>query len=351
MKDGVEMSGVHHADDFLIEGRSSIFRAKSDFSVSIVIPTFNRCELLKRILLELEKQCLSEHAEVLVVDDGSTDSTVNMLGLLTHSTSLALWYASFKDNGGPARARNAALGMARGKIILIIGDDILPADDFVSRHLKWHEKHPSEFDAVLGYVTWPDDLKPSSFMKWMEHGGRRYFFNFQDMQSNHQIDSNFFYTSNVSLKTALLFRTSLFDESFPFASQEDLELGYRLGKCGMRLYFDRQIVGYHWHNLSVQDIIRRTYLHGYSAKLYWEKVPDRASLFKRIVRHILTTVATSMSGRFLWKTIVNHLHRCPGGPMSWKFVLMLSYWAGLGDALKHKPPREFKSDINVVQIP
>jgi glycosyltransferase involved in cell wall biosynthesis len=320
-------------------GQSSAIGTLTEPVLSIVIPTFNRSSVLKRVLAELDRQCGAERAEILVVDDGSADETTNVLVSFAQTTRVAFWFGCLQEHGGPAKVRNTALKMARGRIVVIMGDDTIPAPDFVSRHRKWHEDHPSEADAVLGYVTWPEELNPSPFMKWMEQGGRRYFFNFQDMQSNHEVDSSFFYTSNVSLKRALLFRTSLFDESFPFASQEDLELGYRLGKCGMRLYFDREIVGYHWHNLVVQDIIRRTYLHGYSAKLYWEKVPDTASLFKRTARRILASVATSAPGLFLWKMIAGHLQKSAGGPVSWMSVLMLSYWVGSGDSSRNRPSR------------
>jgi glycosyltransferase involved in cell wall biosynthesis len=283
-----------------------------------------------------------EHYEIIVSDDGSSDGTQAFLVCFSQQTSTNFKYVIADKNGGPARARNQALKHVSGDIIIIIGDDIEVSQDFVQKHFNWHSTHNRKEDAVLGYVTWPETICPSNFMRWLEAGGRDFFFRYADLKPNEIIDCQNFYTCNVSLKKSLLSETTLFDESFPYASHEDLEMGERLGVLGMNLYYDDTIKGYHHHFLNIKGIAKRVYLMGYSAYLFWKKVPDRSSHFKRTVRYLVIRAASlpgiwSLLNRILSLTNTetgNHPHR-------WKIILTLSYWLGLADATRNRGTRQF----------
>src|SRR5690606_607060 len=106
-------------------------------AVSVVIPTRDRSEVLRRTLDALARQTVpAEAMEVIVVADGCTDDTTTWLrgyrpryrlrcGELPHS--------------GPAAARNAGAAAAAGEILLFLDDDIEPAPGFVAEHLRSHE--------------------------------------------------------------------------------------------------------------------------------------------------------------------------------------------------------------------
>jgi len=84
-------------------------------ALSVVLPTYNRADALVKVLESLETQdCPPESFEVVVVDDGSSDSTARVLADFAATTSLSLRFHSLERNSGPAAARNAALRMARG---------------------------------------------------------------------------------------------------------------------------------------------------------------------------------------------------------------------------------------------
>ena len=309
--------------------------------ISVMLPTFRRLDALDRTLAVLERQSVAHvDCEIIVVDDGSRDGTETYLADFSKKTSACFSYIVLAENGGPARARNFGLSRCRGDVILIIGDDIEPEKDLVERHLRSHQENQDERHAVLGHVSFPDELQPNEFMKWLEGGGRKYFFNYGDLVSGEETGPLYFYTCNVSVKRSLLEKSGWFDESFPYASHEDLELGYRLANQGMRLIYDAQAEGYHYHKLSVQGITRRIYLMGYSAELFWQKVNERGGAGKQALRSIITWCAATPPGLFIWKRLAEKTYadRKPY-PVQWHVLLFLSFFIGLSDSKKRKALR------------
>ena len=303
-------------------------------AISVILPTFNRMKVLELVLTSLERQTASKKKfEVIVSDDGSSDGTQDFLRQYAKITACRFQFVLAEKNNGPAKARNLALYQAKGTIIIIIGDDIEVNEEFVQQHLDWHTTHNAIGDAVLGYVTWPESIKPNNFMRWLETGGRYFFFPYADFQSGHTVDCQNFYTCNISIKRSLLYSTNLFDESFPYASHEDIELGERLRLEGMTLYYEQSIQGYHHHFLHIEGIAKRVYLMGYSAHIYWQKVADRSSQSKKSLRFLLRHLFL-LPG--IWSLLVQLL-KIPAGkksntPFRWKLILIMSYWLGIADA-------------------
>lgn len=88
--------------------------------VSVIIPTYNEEKFIGRCLASLQKQKLDngDELEIIVVDDGSTDQTVNRVKSFTN---VKLLHQSHK---GPALARNQAAKHARGEILVFIDADM-----------------------------------------------------------------------------------------------------------------------------------------------------------------------------------------------------------------------------------
>jgi len=318
---------------------SRSFLASSAPELSVMLPTCNRADVLMRTLSALEQQTADKRChEIIVVDDGSGDATPDVLRQFADKTGSRFCCALLKQNGGPAKARNVGLSLARGKIVLIIGDDIEPTMTMVEQHLQFHQKRPDEREALLGHVSFPEELPPTPFMRWLEQGGRRYFFNYADLKAGQEAEPMFFYTCNVSVKNSLLKKSGWFDESFPHASHEDLELGCRLAEQGMRLFYDPAVAGWHWHPLTVQGIVRRIYLMGFSAKIFWSKTRQQDNLGRQAVRRMLAQFCATSWGVLLW----NRLRREECGqthPARWHLLLFLSFFIGLADASGGRPVR------------
>jgi glycosyltransferase involved in cell wall biosynthesis len=87
---------------------------------SIIIPAFNRPDELRRALTSLVNQSFSEF-EVIVCDDGSTDDIGSVAS--EYKDFLSIHYIRIENSGGPARPRNLAVELSRGKWISFLDSD------------------------------------------------------------------------------------------------------------------------------------------------------------------------------------------------------------------------------------
>lgn len=295
--------------------------------LSVVMPTHNRADVLERVLTALasELAILDRPAEIVVCDDASSDHTRAVLG---REWNAPLTWTSLPQNAGPAKARNAALAQARGRVVLFLGDDIEPGPGLLQKHLQWHDVHSGDGWALLGRTTWPPQMNVTLFMRFLEGRGRAFFFDYLDLPEGTPISGSKFYTCNVSIKRKLYEEVGGFDENFPFASHEDLEYGLRLERAGMRLVYDASAVGYHWHELNLRGTVRRVYLNGRSSVYYWTQVPDHAGVSRRVARRWCCMVARCFPYPLIqW---ASRLMPRPG----WYGLLALAYWRGSGDATR-----------------
>ena len=172
--------------------------------LSVILPTFNRCDILSRTLdLYARQRNLHRSFEVIVVDDGSTDRTMEMLQSAKRSSGVPMQVAALPRNSGPSAARNKAISMAKGDVLLFSGDDILPTPEFVAEHYNWHtELYPEPHMAVLGHVRWAAELGVTPFMDWLERSGTQ--FAYGKMTHGELISPGLVHSSNVSVKAAFL---------------------------------------------------------------------------------------------------------------------------------------------------
>src|SRR5688572_13340532 len=89
------------------------------FRISVVIPTYQRCEQVVACVRSLDRQRFDGNFEVLVVADGSTDGSAEILRALATRFPLRVLE---QPNQGVAAARTAGGGAARGEILLFLDD-------------------------------------------------------------------------------------------------------------------------------------------------------------------------------------------------------------------------------------
>ena len=243
--------------------------------ISVVIPTYNRIDVLLKCLNALGNQTVpTDKYEVIVIDDGSTDSTKSTLDKRISNYTFSVRYF-YQSNRGPASARNIGIKEAKNSIILFIGDDIIATPNLIKEHIKSHSEYPMENIAILGFTTWSPELVVTPFMNWLENGGPQFSYN----QIENQIDLTqdlefFFYTSNISLKRSFILQNGLFDEDFPSAAFEDTEYGFRLKKCGLKLIYNKNAVGFHYHPMTIESVSRRMQRVGESMHILFQKQPE-----------------------------------------------------------------------------
>lgn len=237
--------------------------------VTVVIPTRDRRELLRQTLRGLAEQSGSARFEVIVIDDGSCDGSPEAVRELAAHAALDLRLLE-QPSQGPAAARNRALAAARAPVCLFLNDDTWPRPDLVERHARFHRDRPEPEAALLGNVALPPEPPPTPFMRWLadQH------FDFQRIADPDDVRGGRFYTSNVSAKTDLLRAAGGFGEGFPGAAHEDIELGLRLEKRGMRLRYDPAAVVEHCHPLDLEAAVARFQGSGGSLAMLAERHPE-----------------------------------------------------------------------------
>jgi glycosyltransferase involved in cell wall biosynthesis len=111
-------------------------------AVSVVIPTYNRSELLRRAVLALAKQDASSSTfEIIVVDNNSSDDTRTTVQTLVDSGVGNLRYLR-EQRQGNAYARNSGIKSSRGLIIAFLDDDVVVGRDWISTLQAAFDAHP-----------------------------------------------------------------------------------------------------------------------------------------------------------------------------------------------------------------
>lgn len=257
--------------------------------VSVVIATRNRKAKLLNCLNALNRQSvLPSEFEVIVVDDRSTDGTLQSLDGLRFGFDLR---CERQDSEGAGQARNRALGLARGEIVLYIGDDIVPHERLLEEHLLAHARQPAEESAVLGYIDWLPGIRRTRVMEYV-CGKSSLQFAYAHIPTLPRLDYRFFYTSNISLKRQFLLTARdhgiEFDPCFRSYGFEDTEFALRLERLGLEIHYAPDALAYHDHVMDLDDFEEREFKVGRSAVVLYRKHPALDPLIE--VRWIESTV-------------------------------------------------------------
>ncbi len=254
--------------------------------LGIVIPTHNRRAALLQCLDHLEKQTFSDF-EVIVVDDGSKDDTAEQMQSYQKRTPLSLRYL-LQANSGPAKARNLGISMLDAPVCLMIGDDIFASPTLVEKHLSLHRQYEDIRVAAVGLTRWSSQGQTvTPFMRWLDGDLQ---FAYPLLLSGTKPDWHHFWTSNLSVKTELL-RRFPFNEIFPYAAMEDMELAYRIeNSVGLELKFIPEATAEHLHPTTFRQSCARMVRVGYSTGLFWDLWPEQLPSGSRGMRHSIVEI-------------------------------------------------------------
>lgn len=257
--------------------------------LSVIIPTHNRAEILKTCLTRLENQDGVEF-EVIVVDDGSTDHTEQVMREHVRTHENVAYIKQSASHQGVARNRGVML--AKGEVIVFIGDDIFVEPGFLKAHHDRHAEYDAEEVVVLGFSTWDPALKINPYMRFLESSGWQFGYQFlQPGFIEKKEPYKFFYTSNISMKREF-FNREKFDEDFTFYGWEDIELGYRLWKKhGMKMYYEPEAKALHHHLVEVSNLPKKMNAVGKSAVHFERLQPDVQVIPRGIKSLVIKTAA------------------------------------------------------------
>ncbi len=193
--------------------------------LSVVIATRDRAAFLDRAIASLRDQLTGRRFELIVADNGSSDATAETIALWQAKAEFPIRsvYVAQPNRG---KARNAAIALASGELVLFVDDDVQLPHGFIDAHVSAHERRPGAWaisGPILNVPSYETRPKPSA----LNYSGA------------------FFCTCNVSVPRAALIAAGNFDERFDLYGWEDTELGLRLRRSGVSRGFAWD--AYLWH--------------------------------------------------------------------------------------------------------
>src|SRR5262245_8587917 len=162
--------------------------------ISVIIPTYERVLSLERLLQALCVQTLpADQFEVVVSIDGSMDGTHEMVAAFRAPYTLT---AQWERNRGRAAARNRAIALARGDVLVLLDDDMEPAPGCLAAHLATHR--PGEHRAVLGAAPIVEDRAADPACTYVRHKFNAHLKRLAD--PDHVFTLRDFYGGNLSIE-------------------------------------------------------------------------------------------------------------------------------------------------------
>lgn len=211
---------------------------------SLVIPTCNRSESLRRLLQSIGRMAIPHAAqvEVVVIDNGSVDGTAALLAEERLRPRNVCFTALTEQRKGKASALNRALAATKGDFFLVLDDDVVVDPELVIRHLDGYREGP--FDALQGRVLPGVDSegKPADPTRLREYNIPVIDF------GNEFREIRGLTGTNMSFKREVFEKVGFFDPRLgPGAAgfSEDTEYSMRIRKAGFKIGYTPHAVVYH----------------------------------------------------------------------------------------------------------
>ncbi len=220
-------------------------------SISVIIPTYNGAHKLPGILNTLKVQSFKDF-ELIMVVDGSTDNTINLL------KSEQLNFLNLKiieqENGGRAKVRNRGAREANGEFLIFFDDDIRLLPETLEKHYSFLKENsaailvgPAKIDPVIIKNDDFSGFRLNVESKWATK-------NSGDIR-NVNLHNYVFTTQNLSMSKETFFKIGGFDERL--RDSEDFDLSMQAIIKGVPIFFNPSMVVWHDDFMGIQSFINR----------------------------------------------------------------------------------------------
>ncbi len=239
-------------------------------SISVILPTFNRCDVVERTIEHLVAQDYPGDLIEILVCDNSTDETPQMVERVTEQVKPKVRLVQSSERL-PAVKRNQGLAQAEGELVLFLNDDVWLRSDALGAHAEVHLSHQGPV-AVLGQVEQSAQMCRSPFVDWY----RPFAYDEIADRGGKPVPYRYFWSMNLSLpRRAMLGRNLVFHEDWANIGHEDVELGYRWTKAGYRIVYQPQAWGEHFHPHDLDSACRLQYSVGRGLRDLAVLIPER----------------------------------------------------------------------------
>jgi glycosyltransferase involved in cell wall biosynthesis len=285
------------------------------YRLSVIIPTYNRKDLLEYTLLSMVQQSLSkDYFEVIITDDGSSDSTFSLIEKF--EDRLNLKYVYQMDRGYcPASARNMGIKLAEGEICLFFDSGMVLKTNCLLEHANFHARRGPDI-ALIGYIYGfcQGELKENALMEMADlenvdetikilQQSQRYldvrdniFTKYNDQIENLDLAWTLFWGGHLSISKENLMEVGLFDENYDGRwGCEDNDLGLRLKFAEKTFCFCRQTQALHLPHRGDAELKRK---QGYENCVYFHnkfQLPETKLYLEHYLNEITSAQATDFS--------------------------------------------------------
>ena len=226
--------------------------------ISIIIPAYNAAHTLEACIQALQQQITDETYEIIVVNDASTDNTVNV------ATAVGADHIISKGKLGKSGTRNAGAQAAQGDILLFTDSDCEPLPNWIERMITPFRQDPNIIGVKGAYYSRQTELVARFTQVEVEE---RY-----DRMSQLPT-TNFIDTYAAAYKRHIFLENGGFDTSLP--EVEDQDFSFRLAAKGYKMVFVPEARVYHRHTISASHYFRRKFAIGKWKAMLMHRHPER----------------------------------------------------------------------------
>lgn len=194
--------------------------------VSVIIPTFNRAQVLNRAIISVLNQTY-KNFELIIVNDGSTDETDAVLVKLNNEKIIIME----QDNKGVSNARNNGIKKAQGEYICFLDSDDEWLDTKLEEQINYLKQNPKTVCIHTNEVWIRNGVRVNQMKKHKKGGGDQYLPSLQLCLIS---------PSTVFLKKQVLIELGCFREDFPVC--EDYDLWLKLTSIYPIDYIDKPLI-------------------------------------------------------------------------------------------------------------
>lgn len=247
--------------------KSKVSRPIEQFDISVVIPAYNAEMTVKNTIESVLHQTM-QVTEIIVVDDGSTDKTAEVVAEFKGSVTLLQ-----QENKGVSAARNHGIAYAKTSWIAFLDADDLWAETKIESQVNFLRQHPKvNWCATRYYQCLGDDKRISRYSKPISRNSHlpgEVIHSLKSIASQENI-----WVSTILIRKSLVFKAGGFHPRL--SSTADNDLWFRVGKIENQIAFINQPLA-----LYIIDP------HGMSRKETKKISPGRFEFFERLAQHIV----------------------------------------------------------------